>query len=312
MSVEFILAKAKVSYNEEGSIKLDIEQFKRNLQISGIKYWKGISTLYIERYIESFFLFEKNLFSTEEKQDVNETIQLLIQSQEYVRAAKYIHSFGLNEEHDCRKLASQLISRDSAELAVKLVSALENKTALSEIIGKLDYFKYNNLASAAIKSNKLNHQDFPKLISHQLNGALRSFVKRHCWEKTEEVALQRLEFYGNTKALDVLVKILIKNKQFDEAYSVSQRNSQFISDYVIKDLKSMAKSKNKLENKLFTQDIFGPTEVAMYNEKEEEYLRLSDFGVEEKDVLFLADDSADEFTNACEHLLSSSMVKSLF
>jgi hypothetical protein len=50
----------------------------------------------------------------------------------------------------------------------------------------------------------------------------------------------------------------------------------------------------------------------MYNEKEEEYLRLSDFGVEEKDVLFLADDSADEFTNACEHLLSSSMVKSLF
>ena len=90
----------------------------------------------------------------------------MIKDQQYVRAAKYIDAFGMNNDFDSRKLASQLINRDQAELSIRLVSKLENKDALKQIINKLDLFKYNALASTAIKSNGLDHREFPKILSH--------------------------------------------------------------------------------------------------------------------------------------------------
>ena len=55
-------------------------------------------------------------------------------------------------------------------------------------------------------------------------------------------------------------------------------------------------------------DFFGPTEVGLNNHKIEDYLTLEDFGVKEEDVIFIDDDSTKEFSDACSHLLSATMV----
>jgi hypothetical protein len=164
-----------------------------------------------------------------------------------------------------------LINRESAELAIRIVQTLEDKKPLKGIISRLDLFKYNALASSTIKSNGLDPNDFPKILSHQVYGALRSFVKRHDWYKTEEVALQRYNFYKDKQAMTVFVKVLIKNKQYDEAYSVVQRHSDKIQDYVIRQLKSKAKPKKQLNNIIWSSDLWGPSEVGMKGEKEKNY-----------------------------------------
>ena len=214
----------------------------------------------------------------------------------------------MNEHFDCRKLASQLINRDKPDLAIALVSKLEDKEDLKNIIGRLDFFKHNALASSAIKSNGLDPLDFPKLISHQVYGALRSFVKRHDWYKAEEIALQRYQFYNDKSSFTTFVKVLIKNKMYDEAYSVVDRHDEKVADYVKRQLRNKAQMRDSLENPLWPTDLWGPTEVGLRDENIEEYLTLEDLGVKEEDVLFIDDDSTPEFKKAVDHLLSAKMV----
>ena len=73
---------------------------------------------------------------------------------------------------------------------------------------------------------------------------MRSFIKRHDWMKAETIALQRYDFYGDKAAMTTFVKVLIKNKQYDEAYSVVQRHGEKIQEYVVRQLKNKAKPKN--------------------------------------------------------------------
>lgn len=284
------------------------EEFLKWCHKAGSTGWKAINPNYIERYISGYKLSHEKAFSKSQKNEVAKSINGLIKSQEYVRAAKYIDAFEMNDHFDCVRIAGQLINRDNAELAVKLVSRIEDKSAMKEIISRLDFFKYNALASSAIKSNGLNPHDFPKLLSHQVYGALRSFVKRHDWFKAEEIALQRYHFYHDKSAFTTFVKVLIKNKQFDEAYSVIQRHGDKVQEYVIRQLKGKAKPKNRLDNILWETDLWGPTEVGLKGEKIEEYLTLEDLGVKKSDVYFIDDDSTKEFKAACEHLLAAKMV----
>lgn len=305
LGLEKILKQFDTEAEEQ---KLSKEDYVSLLQQAGSEGWMNINPNYIEKYIKQFKLNEGNAFSQKQMKMVHQAIKGLIRNQDFIRAGRYIDAFNISKSFDCRKLAHHLINRDKGELAIRLVEKLEDKRTLKEIISKLNLGKYNALVSNAIKNNGLNPEDFPRIVSHQIYGALMSFVRRHDWYKTEEVALQRYNFYNNKQAMTIFVKILIRNKKYDEAYSVVKRHSEKISEYVIHQLEKKAEPKNQVDNIIWTADSWGPSEVNMKGEDINEYLTLEYFGVKEEDVIFVDDDSTPEFKIATEHLLNATMV----
>jgi hypothetical protein len=86
-------------------------------------------------------------------------------------------------------LGITLIHRDHPEQAVELISGTNDISILIDVINQLNPGKHNHLASDAIKANNLSIDDFPNLKRHQVFAGLRSFLSRHDWYKTEEIAL---------------------------------------------------------------------------------------------------------------------------
>lgn len=125
--------------------------------------------------------------------------------------------------------------------------------------------------------------------------------------KAEEIAVQ-----NGKSSINVLVKVLNKNKSYSEAWSVVQRHSEVMQNYIVRNLEKKCKNPDFVENKLLKDDYYGPTEVFMDEEgkeKEEDYLTMMMFGFEKDDVYFVGGDGEDlKFT--CEHFLNAKHVSS--
>jgi hypothetical protein len=124
--------------------------------------------------------------------------------------------------------------------------------------------------------------------------------------KSEEIALQRRKC---NQAINILVKILTKNKMYNEAWSVAQRHSEKVSDHTINALRNKCDNPTLVQNTLFTDDIWGPSEVPLKGADPETFLTLSDLGFEEKDVHFI-DGPSEELTSTIDHFLNAKMVSS--
>ena len=170
------------------------------------------------------------------------------------------------------------------------------------MVEKLDPRKYNTQASNLIKKFKLNPDNFPKLIEHQRYGAIRSFVTRHDWMKAEEISKK---YPGG---LNLLVNVLVKGQQYEEAISVAQRHSLEIPEHLRQIINQKCPFPKPKINKLLEDDYFGPTEVFLHGHNVDEYLTLGQFGVEEKDVLFITKESDEHFEKSIKHFLEVEMV----
>lgn len=267
-----------------------------------------INPFYLEKYVKAYQINTKNALPPSGSEVLYELIHKLISEQNYTKAAKYIHCFNVHEHFDCKKLGITLIHRDHPEQAVELISGTNDRSILIEVISQLNPGKHNHLASDAIKANNLSIDDFPNLKRHQVFAGLRSFLSRHDWYKTEEIALQRYNFYGDKNAMNTFVEVLKSAKMPLEMHSVQVRHQDKLSSFH----KAVKIHHEPIPNALTETDFFGPTEVALHDHNIEDYLTLEDFGVTEEDVLFLDDDSTKEFADACDHLLSATMVNHPF
>lgn len=283
------------------------KKYVQLLHKSGSAGWKQIHPNLAKDYIKNYRLKDENAFSKVQYDDCLSNIKALIKGHKYDIAGLYIQNFEFYTLFDREKLSMNLVKSGFSEMAVNLAAKLENKKVLKDVILNMNYFQDNALASSAIKKYNLDHNEFQKLINFQLNGALRSFVKRHDWCKAEEIASQRYHFYKEKNAYESFCDILLQSKMASAALWVANKHPDKVSKQLLAKIK--AKTTTEAVNNLQGSDFWGPTEVGMMEtEKLEDYLTLADLGVMEEDVLLIDKDSTQEFKDACEHLLSSKMV----
>ena len=114
-------------------------------------------------------------------------------------------------------------------------------------------------------------------------GYLKYVYSTFGYEKTEEIAVT------DTRAIEILIEMLLKNKANNEAYSVYLRNEKKISKWSIKN--RFAKGKGRklkyLESSIKTKDAFLPQAVINDKSLMDTYLKISDFGMTEADVMFI-------------------------
>lgn len=235
LPVSFIQAQEAiceiVSKDTAKGIHVDPVEYAKEVKNVGIKNWKFINPSFLEKYVKAFSINKKNSLPPAEAKNLSELIHNMISEQNYTKAAKYIHCFNVHDDFDCEKLGTTLIHRDHPEQAVELVSGTKNPALITKVINQLNPGKHNHLASDAIKSNNLSIDDFPNLKRHQVFGGLRSFLMRHDWYKTEEVALQRYHFYGDDNAMNVFVEVLKSAKMPMETYSVQIRHKDKLDKF---------------------------------------------------------------------------------
>lgn len=278
-------------------------EFQNGLMIEGILIWAKIPPNQLEKFVSSYNLNAPGVLTKKQKEPIADKVDELLRNQQYKLAADYIINFDLIEEFDISSLCQTLIKRDLAHVALNLAEKGGDLELIKETIQKLNYHKDSKIATNAIKKHKFDPKDFKRLLDHQVFGMIRSFVKRHGWMKAEEIALQ-----NGRSAVNTLVKVLTKNKQYPEAYSVVQRHSELIDNHILGLLKGKCKNPGEaVENKLTKDNYFGPTEVFMNGEKEEDYLLMKDFGFNEEDLYFVHKNGKDlDFT--IDHFLKAKRV----
>lgn len=294
--------KLSDKYKENDKIPLkatvsQIETYYQKLTLVGLSNWKEIPLNEIKSFSSSFNM--KNL-STEQAEPIVAKVNEQIKDQNYKQSVDLINSFHLQKYFECKVLIEVLIGRDSIDQAIGLTDGDVELTTF--LIHKINPKKHNKVASGLINKLKLNPNDFPALLESQMYSALFSFVKRHDWMKTEELAKR---YPGG---MLMLINILIRNKQFDEALSVAQRNSVDVPDDKMEIIRTSNPYPKQVENTLLNNDYFGPTEVILEGKKPEEYLLLSDFGISEEDVHFIDSEDHPQFQASIDHYLNSKVV----
>ena len=120
---------------------------------------------------------------------------------------------------------------------------------------------------------------------HHRRGFIRFFEKKFGYEKTEEVTSK------DPRALELLINHLVYKKKTNQAYSVFVRNKEAIKNKHICHMFSEKNVKQEqyklLSNSLVEKDAFLPQEVINDPSLSSKFLKLSDFQIEEKDVLFI-------------------------
>jgi hypothetical protein len=91
--------------------------------------------------------------------------------------------------------------------------------------------------------------------------------------------------------MEILIEHLFKKKKKNEAYSVFTRNIPLIKNkhikYKFSEQKAQEAHYQYLENRLLTNDDFLPSSVITDPTQHENYLKMSDLGISEKQVLFI-------------------------
>lgn len=138
-----------------------------------------------------------------------------------------------------------------------------------------------------IKFHGIDPGQFPKLLDYQRTGFLRYFTKEFPYEKAEEICKK------DPRAMEILIDTLFKKKKRNEAYSVFVRNRNMVKNSQILykfDSKNLNyKEYQYMENKLITNDAFLPQAIIKNPANISKFLKMSDFNIEEKDVLFIDD-----------------------
>ena len=286
--------------SEKAKNSLSREAFTSELRRVGLEMWHEVHNNLMSNFATAFSLTD---LTEEEKRPIAKKAHKYLKNQMYKQAGNLILTFNLTNDFDIKFVAETLCRRDFAELGIKLAEMTQNKDLLKSIVKKLNAFKYGKLASSIINKYEFDQNEFPALLNHQRFGYLRSFVKRHNWMKAEEMALQ-----AGKGAVNVLVKVLIKNKQFSEALSICQRHSELVEDYLVQEIGRKCKHPKFVQNELRRKDYFGPTEVSLLGEDEGAFLVLGDFGFDESNVLFVDDDQSDGFKEMTEAFLAAKTV----
>jgi len=271
--------------------------FLRALTEAGLSMWQKIPMGEIGYFPQAFNMTE---LTVEQAQPILDTIHQLLLEQNYKHASQMIEAFCLRHHFKCDEIVAILAAQGCVDKALSLAS---NDPHLCGVLVKcLNVQKYSKEMSKLIITANLNPNDFPELISHQRYAALRSFVSRHDWMKGEELAVKYPE------GLHLLVKILIKANQFEEALSIIQRNCLTVSDNISNTIAQKCPVPKKLENTLLVEDYFGPTEVLLNKADPTTYLLLSDFGIKEEDVHFVDSEKHPQFESSISHFLAASVV----
>lgn len=116
-------------------------------------------------------------------------------------------------------------------------------------------------------------------------GHIRFLVKKHSIDKCEEIVRHDIP------ALTLLLIYLINTKKFNHAYSIFLRNEDELQSRYLEDFfspKNCKKLKCKyLTQKLLTQDEFAPHLETVDPQNANNFLKLSDFGIKEENVVFI-------------------------
>ena len=102
-----------VRKDQDKNIHVDPKDFETETKNVGIKGWRFVNILFLEKYVKAFRINTKNALPQAEKRHLEDLIHNLISDQDYSKAAKYIHCFNVHQDFDCGKLATTLVHRDT-------------------------------------------------------------------------------------------------------------------------------------------------------------------------------------------------------
>jgi len=148
----------------------------------------------------------------------------------------------------------------------------------------------------------IHKEPVEKASSSQIYGSLLSYTMRMDWYRAEEHAFSK-------DLLPIFIKILEKKKiPGVTKYLIDKYNLyDKVPRKIYKNLKNISDCE-ALGNPIIDNDYFGPTEVLIDESvKEEDFLRMQDFGFEEKDVAFI-DQEGPLFDQITEEFLASKAV----
>ena len=284
----------KTSFKEQ---KPKYDELVSSLQQHGGKGWWHVSIDQVEKYAGAFCVTHPS--DPEDLKLVRSEINRLLKEQNYKHASVMIHSFNQHLHYDVEDIIMNLASRDYIDEVFRLIA--EDESRAKTAIFSMDANKHASRARELIKKFKLDPYQFKHIIKAQAFLAIRSMFKRLGWKITEEKMI-----YDPKDYVLVFVEILVKDKMYSEALSVVQRQNINLPRY-LSDVLQGAKGLKPVQNELFTDDFFGPSEVFVEKQKVEEYLTLGFFGIKEKDVHFL-DEIDKEFEDVTEELLKSKVI----
>lgn len=165
------------------------------------------------------------------------------------------------------------------------------------------------IAKKYIQKKNLDLDFYPKIKEFAEMSFFNFYFHEFTWEQCEERFAHKLSLLAR------LAHGLFLNGKKDEALSIIKRHMLINSDFLSKELKEMYEVESEhfkmVPNKLFDHDEFAPYEVVYYQENENNYILLKNYGFDEKDITII---DKDDFTlkEAFEILLSSKIVFNFF
>lgn len=144
--------------------------------------------------------------------------------------------------------------------------------------------------------------NYPKIKEFAEISFFNFYFKEFPWEQCEE------RFAHKKSLLSKLAESLYSKNQIQEAFSIVTRHNLF--DVLNIKFPKGESSHEKIEilpNKLFSDDMFAPFEVAYNKEEESNFITLKNFGIHENDIFFVSEEN-QIFIEAFDNLFSSKIV----
>ena len=163
-------------------------------------------------------------------------------------------------------------------------------------------------ATHFLKEHQIDPSSHPELQHNIYKNCFGYYYRTFDWEKAEE------KFIGSPKMLSLLIEKLWEMNKIDIAYSIFKRQELKSVDFIstsnlfekLSDLEE--NSQKKINNYILDKDGFLPSEMVFNPSVKEEYLCLSELGVNEEDVFFVDSANGKNFDEAFEYLNNEQIV----
>lgn len=138
-----------------------------------------------------------------------------------------------------------------------------------------------------------------------LYSSYYSYVSRLDWMRAEELAL-------NQGQLNILLKILVKQRMVNEALSIIKRSKTNINTLPFQLKNSINQFQDNftyVDNTVISKDYFGPTSVIADKEIDKEsFLNLKELSYDENDIVIIDDDNTPLFDQSVNKIMASKIV----
>jgi len=283
------------------------DDFDKDVQKIALDSWTFIDGSNLETFLSLF-----KITQLINPQDMVPKIEKLLRSKNQVRAAaEYIGVLGLHDSFDTKDIITRLSQdRDSGSALVRFV---ENKPELQKLAVQKCVDNRNAKAGGEIvKKYDLNPHDFPGLIPALQKSAVRFHLNEATWIQIEE------KFRDDKDLLGFIVDEFLYKKKTDEALSIVKRHNLLDGNHLIPQVKAKvapyfknppSATFNYLENGIFANDGYAPTQELMGLDAPNTYVHLKELGCDpEKDLIYIDDVESEAFDLAVKDILNSKAI----